>query len=91
MSSGRSRAEKARSMAIGLSVAHASTHFLLSPARCIHHPLLYFPCFYITKELVMNPKPDVWKAIEVYRGNMMEDLKALWKIWVPAMFLNFAL
>lgn len=59
--------------------------------QCIHHPLLYFPSFYITKELVMNPQPDIRKALNVYRENMMDDLKALWKIWVPAMMLNFAL
>jgi hypothetical protein len=57
----------------------------------VHHPIAYFPCFYITKELVMNPQPDIWKALDVYRGNMKEDLIALWKIWVPAMLLNFAL
>jgi hypothetical protein len=59
--------------------------------QCIHHPLMYFPCFYITKELVMSPQPDIRKAVETYRGNMKDDLQALWKVWIPGMLINFAL
>jgi predicted amino acid-binding ACT domain protein len=58
--------------------------------QCIHHPLMYFPVFYCTKELVMSDSPDLKKVMNVYRGNIKEDLQALWKIWVPATMLNFA-
>ena len=59
--------------------------------QCIHHPLLYFPAFYCTKELVMNPQqPNFVRCMQEYRNNMMEDLSALWKIWVPATLINFA-
>ena len=62
--------------------------------QCVHHPLLYFPTFYITKEIVMGgadgKKPDISRVLTNYRDNMKEDLIALWKIWVPAMFFNFA-
>jgi predicted amino acid-binding ACT domain protein len=60
--------------------------------QCVHHPLMYFPAFYITKELVMakNGKPDIPRVLADCRTNMMEDLQALWKIWVPAMLVNFA-
>jgi len=58
--------------------------------QCVHHPLMYFPAFYITKELVMNPKPDIGRVLTDYRNNMKEDLIALWKIWVPATLCNFA-
>ena len=59
--------------------------------QCVHHPLLYFPAFYCTKELVMNPqRPDFVRCMQEYRNNMMEDLTALWKIWVPATLINFA-
>ena len=58
--------------------------------QCIHHPLMYFPAFYCTKEIVMAEKPDVGKVISQYRTNMKEDLLALWKIWVPATMFNFA-
>jgi len=58
--------------------------------QCVHHPLMYFPAFYITKELVMHEKPDVTRCLKEYRRNMKEDLLALWKVWVPTTFLNFA-
>lgn len=58
--------------------------------QCVHHPLMYFPAFYMTKELVMHDKPDVVKVLKDYRNNMKEDLLALWKIWVPATLFNFA-
>lgn len=61
--------------------------------QCLHHPFLYFPVFYCTKELVMaddkNP-PDFRRCLQEYRRNMSEDLQALWKIWVPATLVNFA-
>ncbi|KAL3931205.1 MAG: hypothetical protein SGBAC_011417 [Bacillariaceae sp.] len=63
--------------------------FLESTAG-VHHPLMYFPAFYCTRELVMSEKPDFGKVIADYRKNMKEDLLALWKIWVPATAVNFA-
>ncbi|CAB9500654.1 Mpv17 / PMP22 family [Seminavis robusta] len=57
--------------------------------QAVHHPLMYFPAFYATKELVMKEKPDVGRAMSEYRQNMKEDLLALWKVWVPATFVNF--
>lgn len=54
-------------------------------------PFIYFPAFYATREIIMNSdKPDLNRAITAYRKNMTDDLIALWKIWVPSMFLNFA-
>lgn len=60
--------------------------------QCVHHPLMYFPAFYITKELVMakDGRPDIQRVLSDYRTNMKEDLVALWKIWVPSMLFNFA-
>jgi len=58
--------------------------------QCVHHPFLYFPAFYCTKELVMNPKPDFYRSLMEYRGNVKDDLIALWKVWVPSTLLNFA-
>jgi predicted amino acid-binding ACT domain protein len=58
--------------------------------QMIHHPLLYFPAFYCTKELVMKKEPNVARCLQEYRHNMWEDLQALWKIWVPATIINFA-
>jgi len=58
--------------------------------QCVHHPLMYFPAFYLTKEFVMMDKPDAVRVLTDYRKNMKEDLLALWKIWVPATLINFA-
>ncbi|KAL9179914.1 hypothetical protein ACHAXT_007884 [Thalassiosira profunda] len=56
----------------------------------VHHPLLYFPVFYGTRELVMSEKPDLMRCMNTYKDNMKEDLAALWKVWVPSTFVNFA-
>jgi predicted amino acid-binding ACT domain protein len=56
----------------------------------VHHPLMYFPVFYGTRELVMSEKPDLMAAMSTYKTNMKEDLAALWKVWVPSTFINFA-
>lgn len=63
--------------------------------QCVHHPMMYFPAFYVTKELVMSNsndggKPDFNRAIAEYRNNFKDDMVALWKIWVPATLVNFA-
>jgi len=58
--------------------------------QCVHHPFMYFPAFYMTKEIVMSESPDIMKVLNEYRNNMKEDLLALWKIWVPATLFNFA-
>lgn len=58
--------------------------------QCLHHPFMYFPAFYCTKELVMQKQPDLRRCLADYRRNMSEDLQALWKIWVPATLFNFA-
>mmetsp|Transcript_59519 Transcript_59519/g.126532 ORF Transcript_59519/g.126532 Transcript_59519/m.126532 type:complete len:411 (-) Transcript_59519:388-1620(-) len=56
----------------------------------VHHPLLYFPVFYGTREMVMSDTPDLMRAMTTYKENMKEDLAALWKVWVPSTFVNFA-
>jgi glycine cleavage system regulatory protein len=56
----------------------------------VHHPLLYFPVFYMIKDAATSGRPDPIKAINQFRGNFKEDMVALWKVWVPSTFLNFA-
>jgi predicted amino acid-binding ACT domain protein len=58
--------------------------------QCIHHPLMYFPAFYCTKELVMKEKPDLLRVLQEYKVNFKEDMVALWKVWVPSTLINFA-
>ena len=60
-------------------------------------PFIYFPCFYISREFIMrdasdsiHDKPVVTRALEAYKRNIVEDNLACWKVWVPAMFINFS-
>jgi hypothetical protein len=59
--------------------------------QCIHHPLSYFPCFYILKAAVegrpMFSGND--SAMARYSREYWECYTALWKIWVPAQMINF--
>ena len=50
--------------------------------QCIHHPLLYFPCFYTTREVVEHgPSAEsLAVALGKWRANMSEDMVALWKV-----------
>jgi len=57
--------------------------------QMVHHPIMYFPVFYMIKDFVTSETPDPVKAVNEYRGNMTEDLIALWKVWIPSTFLNF--
>lgn len=63
--------------------------------QMIHHPFIYFPCFYATKEIINHPKLSLSKNIkngfEKYTANYSEDLTSLWKIWIPATMFNFLL
>ena len=54
----------------------------------IHHPLMYFPVFYVLKELVNGGEPIA--GLQKYRQNIVEDLTALWKLWLPTTVINFS-
>ncbi|EOD33317.1 hypothetical protein EMIHUDRAFT_111890 [Emiliania huxleyi CCMP1516] len=56
----------------------------------VHHPLMYFPVFYMIKDFVTSDSPNPVCAVNQYIGNMNEDLVALWKVWIPSTLLNFA-
>lgn len=56
----------------------------------VHHPLMYFPVFYMIKDFVTSDAPNPVRAITEYTDNIREDLSALWKVWIPSTFLNFA-
>ena len=55
----------------------------------VHHPLLYFPSFYMLKEAVKGNPPQA--GLDLYAKNYKEDLVALWKLWVPSTIINFSL
>jgi len=56
----------------------------------VHHPIMYFPVFYMIKDFLTSDSPSPTAAITEYSHNMKEDLVALWKVWVPSTLLNFA-
>jgi len=58
----------------------------------VHHPLLYFPVFYCLKEAVNlgTYEGALEGGLAKYSKNYQEDLIALWKLWVPSTFINFA-
>lgn len=56
--------------------------------QCVHHPFMYFPAFYAVRELARGG--SLVEAREKYLSNLGEDVLALWKVWVPATFANFA-
>ena len=58
--------------------------------QMVHHPLMYFRVFYMIKDFVTSDSPNPARAVNEYAGNMREDLIALWKVWIPSTFLNFA-
>ena len=54
----------------------------------LNNPILYYPIFYTVKEFIEGgPLSDGWKK---YKMNMKEDVIAIWKVWIPAQFINFA-
>lgn len=56
--------------------------------QAIHHPFIYFPSFFAIKAGVSGQPLSA--AAEKYRSEIWDSLKALWMVWVPAQFVNFA-
>lgn len=56
--------------------------------QAIHHPLIYFPSFFAIKAAVSG-QPLSSAAVK-YKAEIWDSLKALWMVWVPAQFVNFA-
>ena len=54
----------------------------------INNPLLYFPIFYSIQELLAGG--NVVDGLKKYQKNAWEDVTAIWAVWVPAQFINFA-
>ena len=54
----------------------------------INNALIYYPLFYTLKEYIEGGAFE--DGIKKYRKNMKDDLLAIWKVWVPAQFINFA-
>lgn len=57
--------------------------------QALHHPLMYFPAFYMLKGAVEGRALE--DTVAKYRTELWDNLKACWMIWVPAQFVNFTL
>lgn len=55
----------------------------------LHHPLVYFPVFYLLKGMVEGRTAS--GSMALCREELWDNCKALWAIWVPAQLVNFAL
>ena len=59
--------------------------------QVLHHPSMYFPCFYSLKAMVEG-RPIVSgedSAMQRYSEEYWDCWKACWSIWVPAQIVNF--
>lgn len=52
--------------------------------------LIYFPVFYVVKELLNGSRSPVADALRRYRGNFVSDNLASMAFWIPGDFLAFA-
>lgn len=61
----------------------------------VHLPVIYFPCYYTIKELVVgktwNPLDWLQDGITKYSINMKDDLTAMIKLWGPSDCIQFVL
>lgn len=61
----------------------------------VHLPMIYFPCYYTIKELVVgtswNPVHWVTDGVTKYSNNIQEDLTAMIKLWGPSDCIQFVL
>jgi hypothetical protein len=80
----------AQKVADGVGMRAVAAQVLID--QCVHHPFMYFPAFYITREVIERgaSAASVAAALSKYRANAAEDMVALWKVWVPVTCANFA-
>eukprot|EP01084_Bolivina_argentea_P279039 476981_1 len=60
----------------------------------IKHPVVYWPTFYFLQTLLNERKMDktIFKSVvNRYKNNIWSDMKALWKVWIPASSIAFGI
>ena len=60
---------------------------------CVHAPLLYYPCFYALQSYVMTDGRRGWlgAGLTTWRANVVDDLRAYFPVWGPALAFNFVI
>ncbi len=56
--------------------------FTVVPVQCVHHPICYFPVFYLLRGTMNGEAPQ--DSLAKYQTDLWENMKALWMVWVPA-------
>ena len=62
--------------------------------QLVYHPVCYFPVFYTCQEIVLHGfdhtvVEHVQNALSKYVPNALDDVKALWKIFIPTSIMQF--
>ncbi|KAF5841135.1 hypothetical protein DUNSADRAFT_14310 [Dunaliella salina] len=55
--------------------------------QCVHHPVLYFPSFYLLRGYVGGESAEL--SMQKCQEDFWTNLKALWVVWVPSQYVNF--
>jgi len=55
--------------------------------QCVHHPILYFPSFYLLRGYVGGETAEL--SMQKCQEDFWTNLKALWVVWVPSQYINF--
>ncbi len=55
----------------------------------INCPFVFFPLFYVTREIIFRDRLDVPAAVVEWKKHFIEDYIASFSVWVPFMFVAF--
>jgi len=76
-------------------VARYQTSTMVAMDLALHIPFLYFPVFYVLKELVVNRgklDTDMLRSVyNIWRSNLCEDLRVTWAVWGPVQCVTFSI
>ena len=56
----------------------------------VHWPWLFIPAFYVFQSLASPVPNKLGMLAEKLRTNWKEDVVICWKVWIPAMLVNFS-
>lgn len=76
-------------------VARRETSTMVVMDMALHIPFLYFPVFYVLKELIVNEGNlntlMLRSAYTIWRTNLCEDIKMSWTVWGPVQCVTFSI
>ena len=75
-------------------VSFKSTIQKVALDQFIKHPVLYWPTFYFLQTSLNERKMDIQtikSAGNIYKTNIVSDMKAMWTVWIPTQCITFGL